>query len=47
VIPGASRPSQADQNLEALNMADLSKDDLRFIEENYDKFIKKGVHKLW
>ncbi len=47
VIPGASRPEQANQNLTALEMEDLSKDDLQFIETNYNKHIRNEVHELW
>jgi aryl-alcohol dehydrogenase-like predicted oxidoreductase len=47
IIPGASNPKQATDNLEALNIPNLSEEQYEAVAEVYDRFVKKGVHQLW
>lgn len=47
IIPGASNPKQATDNLEALNISNLSEEQYKAVTEIYEKFVKKGVHQLW
>ena len=47
VIPGASRPEQVDANLNAAKLPDLTPEQMRGIEEIYQRFVKKDVHQRW
>ena len=47
IIPGASRPEQVGLNLQALNIPDLNKDQLKEINSIYEKKIKPLVHQRW
>ena len=47
VIPGASNIKQVTSNINALNMADLTPEQLDGVQEVYEKYIKKSVHQLW
>jgi len=47
VIPGASRVSQAEQNIEAAELPPLSKERMERLEEVYRKRIKPLVHQRW
>lgn len=47
IIPGASRTEQAISNLEALNIPNLTPEELEGVKAVYEKYIKKGVHQLW
>lgn len=47
VIPGASTPDQAIANLKALDLPELSGEEMAAVKAVYDKFIKNPVHYLW
>ena len=47
IIPGASNPKQATDNLAALNIPNLSVEQYEKVAEIYERFVKKGVHQLW
>jgi aryl-alcohol dehydrogenase-like predicted oxidoreductase len=47
IIPGASNPKQATDNLEALNIPNLSENQYEAVAEIYEKYVKKAVHQLW
>lgn len=47
VIAGASRPEQAQQNVEASNIPKLSQDEMQKVEEIYSKFFRAEVHPQW
>jgi aryl-alcohol dehydrogenase-like predicted oxidoreductase len=47
VIPGASRPEQVLSNLSALDLADLSVEQMNSIQSIYSSKIKSLVHHLW
>ena len=47
IIPGASNPKQATDNLEALNIANLSDEQYKAVVGIYEKYVKKSVHQLW
>ncbi len=46
-IPGAKRPSQADDNVRASELPALSDDAMQKIREIYDQYIRPEVHQLW
>jgi aryl-alcohol dehydrogenase-like predicted oxidoreductase len=46
-VPGAKRPSQAEDNIAAANLAPLSEATMAKIREVYDKHIRSQVHHLW
>lgn len=46
-IPGAKRPSQAEDNVNAANLPALSDTTMQKIREIYDKYIRREVHQLW
>jgi aryl-alcohol dehydrogenase-like predicted oxidoreductase len=46
-IPGAKRPSQAEDNICAAEIPPLSQETMRKIKEIYDRHIKPQVHGLW
>jgi aryl-alcohol dehydrogenase-like predicted oxidoreductase len=47
VIPGASSPSQAGNNLLAADLPQISADDMLFVKSVYDEYIKGDVHQVW
>jgi aryl-alcohol dehydrogenase-like predicted oxidoreductase len=47
VIPGASRPDQADHNLQSEKVGQLTEADMDFVKEIYEKYIKEEVHERW
>lgn len=47
IIPGASSDSHVISNAKASDLPALSKDQMKQIEEIYEKYIKKTVHQLW
>lgn len=47
IIPGASRPEQVDQNLEAAELPPLFPDEMEAVKTIYEHKIKKAVHHLW
>lgn len=47
VIPGASRPAQVVSNITATSLPDLTEDQMRKVQEIYDKYIRKEVHEMW
>lgn len=46
-IPGAKRPSQAEQNFAAVDLPPLSDDVMEGINAIYEKYIKAQVHQRW
>lgn len=46
-IPGAKRPSQAKENIEAANLPSLDNQVMDFIEKLYNDKIREQVHHLW
>ncbi|MHB8087869.1 MAG: aldo/keto reductase [Anaerolineaceae bacterium] len=46
-IPGAKRPSQADENFSAADLPVLSAETMQKVRTVYDYYIKEGVHHLW
>ena len=47
VIPGASSPSQVQNNLLAADLEPISDSDMMFIRSVYDEYIKGDVHQVW
>ena len=47
VIPGASSPSQVQNNLLAADLQQVSADDMLFVKSVYDDYIKGDVHQIW
>lgn len=47
VIPGASKTQHVISNVESTNLPRLTKDELKIIEDVYEKYIKNEVHQLW
>ena len=47
VIPGARRPSQAEDNIAAANLPPLQDETMAKVREIYDRLIKDQVHHLW
>ena len=47
VIPGASREEQVYSNIKALDIPDLTPEQLDKVEEIYNKYIKDSIHKEW
>lgn len=47
VIPGASKVEHVESNLQALDMPDLTGEEMKKIESLYNHRIKKMVHQLW
>lgn len=46
-IPGAKRPSQADENFSAADLPALSNESMQKVREIYDRYISTTVHPLW
>jgi aryl-alcohol dehydrogenase-like predicted oxidoreductase len=47
VIPGASKPSQVESNLKALEIPELTAEEVAKVKDIYERHIKKLVHPLW
>ncbi|MEO6733727.1 MAG: aldo/keto reductase [Ferruginibacter sp.] len=47
IIPGASNIQQVDSNLSAFDVPDFTPEQIRGVQQVYEKFIKKSVHQLW
>ena len=47
VIPGASREEQVYSNVRAINLPNLTDDQLKAVENIYNKYIKESVHNNW
>ena len=47
VIPGASVPEQVISNLKALDLNELSVEEMLAVDAVYDKYIKNQVHYKW
>ncbi len=47
VIPGARRPSQAEENASAADLPPLTETQMQACREIYDRFIRPQVHHLW
>ena len=46
-IPGAKRPSQAEENARAADLPPLSAETMRKVREIYEKRVKGMVHHYW
>jgi aryl-alcohol dehydrogenase-like predicted oxidoreductase len=46
-VPGAKRPSQVEDTLQAAALPPLSKETMEKISEIYDRRIRADVHALW
>jgi aryl-alcohol dehydrogenase-like predicted oxidoreductase len=47
IIPGAKRPSQAEDNIRAADLAPLSDATMTRVQEIYDRTIREQVHQRW
>lgn len=47
IIPGASRPDQAEQNARASDLPELGEDQMTATRKRYDELIRPYVHQLW
>ena len=47
IIPGASNNRQVDSNISALQIPELSQEQVTAVQHVYEKYIKKAVHQLW
>ena len=47
VIPGAKRPSQAEDNVRAADLPPLSEEQMAAIRAIYDRYIREQVHHRW
>lgn len=47
VIAGASRPEQAQQNVAASDLADLSPAEMQKVQDIYDRYFRADVHPQW
>lgn len=46
-IPGAKRPSQAEDNVHAVDLLPLSDETMQGIRDIYDRYFRAEVHQLW
>jgi aryl-alcohol dehydrogenase-like predicted oxidoreductase len=46
-IPGAKRPSQAEDNVQAAALPPLSEASMKKMKDIYDQYIRPQVHQLW
>jgi aryl-alcohol dehydrogenase-like predicted oxidoreductase len=46
-IPGAKRPSQAEENFTAADLAPLSEETMLKVRDIYDHHIRESVHHCW
>ena len=47
VIPGASREAQVIDNIKASELPDITDEQMRKVEEIYNKYIRSSVHENW
>ncbi len=47
VIPGASKEEQVYSNLRALDLPDLTEEQMKAVENIYNKYIRESVHNNW
>jgi aryl-alcohol dehydrogenase-like predicted oxidoreductase len=47
VIPGASNPDQAVNNLKAIDLPSFSSEDMDYVKKVYTKYVKGSVHQQW
>ena len=47
VIPGASKPEQIQSNVEASQLPDFNKDQMKAVQKIYDEYIRDEVHHQW
>jgi aryl-alcohol dehydrogenase-like predicted oxidoreductase len=47
IIPGASKPEHLDSNFKALEVPQISEEQLKAVKEVYEKRIKPLVHYSW
>ena len=47
IIPGASRPSQVESNAKASDLPPLTDEQMRGVNDIYNKYFKAAVHQLW
>ncbi|MBR6120477.1 MAG: aldo/keto reductase [Oscillospiraceae bacterium] len=47
VIPGASRASQVPENVRAAQLPPLTREQLRGVEEIYDRYLRQIIHPQW
>ncbi|MCR5761135.1 MAG: aldo/keto reductase [Sphaerochaetaceae bacterium] len=47
VIPGASRASQVTENVKAAGVADLTEEQMKAVNEIYDKYLRDEIHHQW
>ena len=47
VIPGASRPEQAETNADSSSLPALSTDQMRQVRQVYERYVKTHVHHRW
>jgi aryl-alcohol dehydrogenase-like predicted oxidoreductase len=46
-IPGAKRPAQAEDNVNAANLPPLTDATMKKVREIYDQYIRPEVHQQW
>lgn len=46
-IPGAKRPSQAEENIQAVDLPPLSEDTMHRVREIYERLVRPQVHHYW
>ncbi|MEL6192730.1 MAG: aldo/keto reductase [Bacteroidota bacterium] len=47
VIPGASKTSQVGSNMAAVDLPDLSQEELQAVKLIYDQYFREHIHQLW
>ena len=47
VIPGASKEEQVYSNVRAIDLPDLNDEQLKAVENIYNKYIRESVHNNW
>lgn len=47
VIPGAKRPSQAEDNIKAADLPALTADQMSAVQKIYDTYLREQVHQRW
>ncbi|HTI13076.1 MAG TPA: aldo/keto reductase [Dictyobacter sp.] len=47
IITGAKSPEQAENNVQASELPELSQDTLRRVQEVYDKYFRAEIHRRW
>jgi len=46
-IPGAKRPSQAEENFSVSDLSPLSNETMKKVKDIYNKYIRESVHHYW